>query len=218
MCELSEKLVRWMDGELTGTDAAVIDGHLKECQECRERLAVYREASDGFTVYCHAAVTTCVGETRRRIPRWIFAAAAAAVTLLVVLAHDERHSPGTATGLLSSPLAVTTPTARPEVGSLSARLAQPSEKPAKSQGSERVPTHDRSGQASPARTPARWVASMPAGPSIEIAIPSDAIFPPGAMPAGMSFVANVTLGTDGSAERLRLEPQLVEFERRAPRP
>lgn len=59
---------------------------------------------------------------------------------------------------------------------------------------------------------------MPGEPTIEIAIPSEAMFPPGAVPEGMSFVADVTFGMDGSAERVRLQPRLQEFERRANRP
>jgi hypothetical protein len=62
------------------------------------------------------------------------------------------------------------------------------------------------------------VGALPAEPAIEITIPSDAMFPPGAVPEGVSFVAEVILGADGSAERLRLQPQFVTLERRATRP
>jgi hypothetical protein len=53
---------------------------------------------------------------------------------------------------------------------------------------------------------------------IEITIPSDAIFPTGAVPDGVSFVAEVTLAADGTAEGLRLQPRFVESERRTVRP
>jgi hypothetical protein len=41
---------------------------------------------------------------------------------------------------------------------------------------------------------------------VQIAIPAEAMFPPGAMPEGMSFIAEVSIGADGSVERLRLRP------------
>jgi hypothetical protein len=69
-----------------------------------------------------------------------------------------------------------------------------------------------------ARGPVQSAELLPTEPAIEIAIPSDAMFPPGAVPEGVSFVADVTLGADGSAERLRLQPRLVKFERGATRP
>jgi hypothetical protein len=51
-----------------------------------------------------------------------------------------------------------------------------------------------------------------AAPHVEIAIPADAMFPPGAAPPGMSFAADLTISADGSAERLGLRPRLAEFE------
>jgi hypothetical protein len=55
-------------------------------------------------------------------------------------------------------------------------------------------------------------------PAVEIAIPADAIFPPGAVPEGVGFTADVTIAPDGSARQVRLRPQLTEFERRPTRP
>jgi hypothetical protein len=53
---------------------------------------------------------------------------------------------------------------------------------------------------------------------IQIAIPADEMFPPGAVPEGMHFVADVTIAADGSAEQLRLRPRLAGFERRTTQP
>jgi hypothetical protein len=53
---------------------------------------------------------------------------------------------------------------------------------------------------------------------VEIAIPADAIFPPGAVPEGFSFAADVTIAPDGSAQQIGLRLQLAEFERRSTRP
>jgi hypothetical protein len=55
-----------------------------------------------------------------------------------------------------------------------------------------------------------WVATAPA---IQIAIPAEAMFPPGAAPDGVNFVAEVSIAPDGSAQGLRLQPRLVGMER-----
>jgi hypothetical protein len=47
---------------------------------------------------------------------------------------------------------------------------------------------------------------LPAAPALEIAIPAEAMFPPGAVPEGVSFTADLTIGADGSAQRVRLLP------------
>ena len=44
-----------------------------------------------------------------------------------------------------------------------------------------------------------------AEPAIQIAIPADAMFPPGAVPEGATYVANLSL-TDGSVQGIRLQP------------
>src|SRR5271157_1995262 len=49
---------------------------------------------------------------------------------------------------------------------------------------------------------ANWAVAEPA---IQIAIPGDAMFPPGAVPEGVNFVANLSLA-DGSVQGLRLQP------------
>jgi hypothetical protein len=45
-----------------------------------------------------------------------------------------------------------------------------------------------------------------AGPAIRIAIPADEIFPPGAVPEGVAYIANLSLAADGSVQGLRLQP------------
>ena len=46
---------------------------------------------------------------------------------------------------------------------------------------------------------------MAAGPAIQISIPGDAMFPPGAVPEGISFVAELSVAADGSPERIDLQ-------------
>jgi hypothetical protein len=55
-------------------------------------------------------------------------------------------------------------------------------------------------------------------PVIRIAIPADEMFPPGAVPEGIRFAADLTIAADGSAGRLRLRPRLAGFERRTTQP
>ena len=62
---------------------------------------------------------------------------------------------------------------------------------------------------------ANWT---PGGLAVEIAIPGDDMAPPGALPEGVGFTADVMLAPDGSAQRIQVRPQLAEFERRPSRP
>jgi hypothetical protein len=47
---------------------------------------------------------------------------------------------------------------------------------------------------------------LPSGAAVEIAIPAEAMFPPGAVPEGMNLIAELSIAPDGSVERLRLRP------------
>jgi anti-sigma factor RsiW len=68
MCDLQGKLIAWLDRELPSEEADGVERHLEECQECRNRLAAYRELSETFGVYCDAVVAA---KTDRRVPRWV---------------------------------------------------------------------------------------------------------------------------------------------------
>jgi hypothetical protein len=74
-----------------------------------------------------------------------------------------------------------------------------------------TPTQTRDPAPAPARAPrpsqildAGWV---PASPAIRIAIPAEAMFPPGAVPEGVNFTADFSIAADGSAAPLRLLPR-----------
>jgi hypothetical protein len=58
---------------------------------------------------------------------------------------------------------------------------------------------------------ANWV---PSEPAIEIVVPAESMFPPGAVPEGFAFTADLSIAPDGSAQQIRLRPQLVGYERR----
>jgi hypothetical protein len=66
----------------------------------------------------------------------------------------------------------------------------------------------------PTREQGAYAYVPPYEPVIEISIPAEEMFPPGAVPAGMGFAVDVAIGPDGSADGLRLRPRLAGFERR----
>jgi anti-sigma factor RsiW len=219
MCDYPGRLIAWLDKELPEDEAAFIERHLQACVECQTRLLAYEQASRTFDAYCDAEIAS---ERRPSLPRWIpvmsaSAAAAVAVAALFLLfprgrvvwppidpptAHSSRAT-DPREGAAHPVVALETPPSAVRVEQVDRRNAA-------------APLPRRSAGA--ARAQVQQVGALPARPAIEITIPSDAMFPPGAVPEGMSFVAQVILGADGSAERLRLQPQFVTSERRATRP
>lgn len=191
MCDHSASLIAWLDRELPEAEAADVQRHLEVCASCRGRLRAYAEASRAFDAYCEA---TMASEAPRRLPRWAavssVAAAAAAVAFLL-LAFPRTRVP--------LPLAHV-----PSATTPAAVVLETSPAPA-------TAAHRRRLVAPPQNQEAGW---LPAELAIQIAIPAEAIFPPGAVPDGVSFVADVSIAADGSAQRLSLHPRLVEPERR----
>lgn len=180
MCDFSGRLVAWMDRELPDNEAADVERHVRDCSECRRRVDTYEEVSHAFVARCDAAME---GTTRRR-PRWMpvlaGAAAAAAVLFLVFQPASVKQIP------VRPPVADASPAIVPETAP----------KPVKT-------VHRRRGIA-PAKTPnANWALPEPV---IQIAIPVEAMFPPGAVPEGITFIADVSMAADGSVQGLRLQP------------
>jgi anti-sigma factor RsiW len=234
MCDLSGKLIAYMDGELPDSEAALVEEHLESCAECRSRLAAYQQVSGAFAAYCEAVATAAaVLRPQGRLLRWASATAgaAAAVALLLLLpgrviqspAQAERHLTASASAgrsIVSAATAAISATSAAGVHSPSSPVAA---RAARNPGRAHVTNREHvlianAVESSTERVPAESAASLPSEPAIQIAIPSDAIFPAGAVPDGVNFVADVTLAADGTAERLRLQPRLVKFERRATRP
>jgi hypothetical protein len=193
MCNGSGKVIAWLDHELPRDESAHVEQHIRSCPECRVCLEAYQRASRGFEAYCDAVVAS---SRRGRLPHWVpvvSGAVAAVVTLLLFFPHARVvQDPG-------SPVE----TAAPSVIAL-----------------RTVPTPIKRTRTrhSVAPVPSQDVNWAPAEPNVEIAIPAEAIFPPGAIPEGVNFGADVSIGADGSAQRLRLRPRLVEFERRTTQP
>jgi Putative zinc-finger len=238
MCDFSGKLIAWMDGELRESDAADVKRHVSACGKCRELLAAYKQANGAFEAFCEA--TFAAGTRRAAVPRQalvacvaagVAAAAAIAVLLLWPLERvaqtPARLAPAAGTmhpaeegangRSVEAPAAIRAQAALPAVrtGNTAnkARRTYASQVSAKqSSGSQRqiTPTSEPS--------PRQSADAFPAEPPIQIDIPADAMFPPGAFPPGMTFSADLTISADGSPERLRLRPWLAGFERRTNRP
>jgi hypothetical protein len=212
MCEFSGKLIAWMDREVGGAEAAEIELHVRACTECRNCVVGFERVSGAFEEYCEAVVRSEENRKAIRVEPILWAAAAA-IVLAVMLIYPKRSA--------------TPPVQRPNV---TAGARTDSSQSVAAKAIDNVPTpfkrehraarrkmqvHADRGAACcpPANVQAQsanWAADDPA---IQIAIPAEAMFPPGAMPEGVNFVADVSIGADGMAEQLRLRPRPVRFER-----
>jgi len=181
MCDYSGKLVAWMDRELLDDEAADVDRHVTACAECRRRIEAYEQVSAGFVAYCAAAVEQ---KTSSRLRHWVpvLSGVATAVALSVVcfLRVPVKQIPVRPQEAVASPASVieTAP-----------RLAKA--------------IHQRRPAPRTKMASASWT---PAEPAIQIVIPAEAMFPPGAVPEGINFVAELDIAADGSAQGLRLQP------------
>ena len=189
MCDVSGRLLAWMDGELAENDHAAVKQHVQTCEECKGRVAAYEDVSRRFGAYCNAVLRTSTGMTaattkpRRRISRWapvLVAAAVAAVLVVALLPRSAKPMP------VAPQVAETRPAITVETPATPLKRVQ----------RRHVAAHPK--------TPgSNWAMAEPA---IQIAIPADAMFPPGAVPEGVTFVANLSLTTDGSVQGIRLQP------------
>ena len=184
MCDFSERLIAWMDGELAENEATVVERHVRACAECSARVSAYDEASCGFAAYYDAATQTAMAtKTARKLPGWapvVAAVAAAAVLLLALLPRSVRPIPPV-------PQAAQV---RPPI------TLETAPKPLKPAQRRHIAARRKSAGAN-------WAM---AGPAIQIAIPADAMFPPGAVPEGVTYIANLSFAADGSVQGLRLQP------------
>jgi anti-sigma factor RsiW len=194
MCDYPGKLTAWLDHELPTDEALEVQLHLRACTECRQRLTRYQRVSNAFSDYCAAAAEA--GAKRRKpsgVP--VFAVAAAAVlaaALGILFVRTHLHS------LPAVPTLAVHPVPPPEVTTPVPEIVPATTRPVHRQ------------HATPAMLPhgENWV---PPEPAIQVAIPADAMFPPGAVPEGVNFTAVVSIGPDGSAEQIRFRPRLTGF-------
>jgi len=219
MCEFSEKLIAWLDRELPAENAANVARHVDICAECRNHLDVYRRVSETIDAYCDARLASSV--ERRSNPlagrlAYTAIALAAAAALFFFLARPDEHlrsrfsaAPDGSPAIAQKAPVVAAPNVEKMPPAASASLRKP--KRIKTEPLRRTPAPLT---AWPSRN-ANW---LPSEAPVYIAIPADALFPPGAFPEGVGFVADVNWRPDGSAQRLRLQPQLIGFETRGTRP
>jgi anti-sigma factor RsiW len=209
MCDFPGRLVAWLDGEMPEGEAAEVQRHVESCVECRSRIDAYERLSKGVNAYCDEAVATKV---HRGAVRWeLVLSAAAVVGIALLMAFPRARVEQTSAQQTLAQQAAAAAPALPDaaaVGSAAARVFETA--PA----SEKKIHRRRAAVPAPIQN-TNWVAT---GPAIQIAIPADAMFPPGAVPDGINFVAEVSIAPDGSAQGLRLQPRLVGMERRSTQP
>ena len=202
MCKYSERLIAWMDGELAENEATEVEQHVRACAACGECLSSYEAASREFAAYYSAAT-----QARPRIdkfPRWVpIAASVAAVALMLAIAFVPRSPKGSP--IVRQEAAISSPLYTSPATESAAPTWQPIEEdhypPYRQQkaikvGHPRRPTKLESAKAD-------WAMAEPV---IQIAIPADAMFPPGAVPEGVAYIASVSLAADGTVLGLPLQP------------
>lgn len=209
MCECSGKLIAWIDRELDGDEAAHIERHVRSCAECRVELERYRRVSRAFNAYCDGVMEAQPGQKARWVPAVSVTAAVVFVAALLVFILNTRVKPLVPPAVKMSP---------PSVVLKTARVAAPESTPARV--AQMPPTarrtiHRRHEQLQAQNENVSWA---PAEPAIEIVMPVESMFPPGAVPDGFVFTADLSIAADGSAQQIRLRPQLIGFERSVNQP
>jgi anti-sigma factor RsiW len=180
MCEYSSKLIFWLDHELPPAEAEAVDRHLAGCRQCREHVDSFRNVSDAFALHIRDTAALPAGSNRR----WFLVPAAiAAAVLVAVFFRTPRQTPNVHTDIPRQ--AVQAPAVAQNAPLLIAKAPRP---------------HVHLRTAKPA-TP--WT---PAEPTIQLLIPADSLFPPGALPEGVGFVADFRLASDGSPGGLISRP------------
>jgi len=210
MCDFSGKLIAWLDCELPDEEAAEVERHLENCAECHGGVDAYKRVSSEFDAYCDAVIASGV---HRAVPRWtpvVLGAGGVAALLALFLAMPRTHVDPPAfhapqVSAAAPPVVVVTGASAPVAAIQKVHRRHAA-----------TPVSVRDANAAPAQY--HDVYPLPEEAMIQIAIPVDEMFPPGAVPEGMHFVADLTIAPDGSAERLQLRPRLAAFERRTTQP
>lgn len=184
MCDLSGKLVAWLDQELPEAEALDVHHHLSACPECRIRLEEYKKVTVALAAYSERLA----GERESHlVPRWAPLIAAAVVMAVLLLAFSRAP--------IASP-----PRLTPAIAAAPTVVAAARALPIRKTGRPHALLPKRKQAANLS------VRLSPEEPSIEIAIPAEAMFPPGALPEGLSFIAELRISADGAAQQLRLRP------------
>ena len=222
MCDFAGTLIAWLDGELGIGEAADVERHLQLCVECRSRVEAYGQVSRAFEAYCDAYCEAAMAAPRPKLSRRTLTVSAVAAAIAAVVALFFFASPGRvqlSPARTPGPMATSNIVSQPDPPA-AAPAVQAAPAPASVQTVPELERRHGAEQTGHAAPQPRFAETNwpPAAPALEIAIPAEAILPPGAVPEGVSFTADVTIAPDGSAQQIRLRPQLTELERRPPRP
>ena len=193
MCDFQPKPVAWLDHELPENQAAEVERHVQACEQCRTERDRYEQVSKTFDAYCDALMSA---KTHPNVLRWVPAVSGAllalAATVLLFTWQRPRIDP--------RPPVTPRAAAAPFQG-LAAESVLSAEPVAPKKIHRRqaiLPVQEQVQQ-----PPAKW---QPPDTAVQITIPAETMFAPGAIPEGMKFVAELSIGPDGSVERLRLRP------------
>ena len=184
MCDVKAKLVAWLDGDLAPNEASAVQRHVEACRECRRRVATYERVSQMFDAYCDAVMAAKAPRRARWVPVLASALIAAAAVCLAFL--RTRVVPATVieppVALSSAPVPARPPlVAEPILHKPMIRRRHPS-------------PHIRE----------LAMQDQPMDAAIQIAIPAEAMFPPGTVPSGINFIADLRIAPDGSVKQVRL--------------
>jgi anti-sigma factor RsiW len=193
MCEYRGKLLAWLDCELSSEEAAEVEAHVQACKECGNQVAAYCDVSRRFNAYCDA---TLEAKMPHRMPRWVPALSGVVVAAAVMILAFPRAR-------------VEPPPIQPPVHALIATAVSVRDMAPEPAARKRI-LKRRASKYGTGKT-SNW---LPSGAAVEIAIPAEAMFPPGAVPEGMNLIAELSIAPDGSVERLRLRPGLLGFDRK----
>jgi anti-sigma factor RsiW len=204
MCDLGEKLVIWLDGELSRSEAAEIERHVKRCEECRERAASYKQISGAIVLHCQEQFASQTRPSLRLRGAPVVALGAAAAVVLLFVGHAKQRP-------LQPPVNEVVRAVVPDMpahakDAPASRAMKPSpvdaavSKPVYRHRTPRVSAQPESQQ------PFRQENWVPAEAAVQITIPAESMFAPGAVPQGVSFSAELIVAADGSAESVRLRP------------
>ena len=188
MCEHQPNLIAWLDEELSPIEAAAVARHVDSCEACRARFASLQNASENFRLYRDAVFAA---NSKPKFSRWAPALAAAALVAAAALFlyFPRKHA--------ASPPPIPAPIVDGHQHA-GCRVRTTSRAPSPAPRKTSRPRRANSRQP---RATATW---RPTETAVEIAIPADAMFAPGAVPPGMNFFAEMSIAPDGSIRQVRL--------------
>ena len=160
---------------------------MESCESCRVRFASLQNASENFRLYRDAVFAA---NSNPKFSHWtpVLAAAALVAAAALFLLYPRKLVP------------IPPPTPVPIVAATSVPASEP--QPATSETPAPHKTlHPRRANSPQPRATANW---HPTETAVEIAIPADAMFAPGALPPGMNFIAEMSIAPDGSVRQVRL--------------